>query len=441
MCAFLSIILFLPAQRLVKHSNTCSSVCCRARVTSRALLQCSTGLPLQQRMRSVIQATRDRVRCKPTLIFALACFYCAVLISITAYVVHLHVPLRRMRINVPRLRPQQKPSILHGFPSQRLTRQAVNASPSESRLTPLNMSDWLPLEMTCIKRKASSHDLACCLRKIIGSSMPLSLASIDSPILQNRFGFPENFTRLLPSTPLRSRFRHSFRTCAVVSSAATMLRHRVGNEIDKHEAVFRFNAAPTAKYEAHVGTKTTVRIFNSAMHVEKFSNVVREMREAETSDEIFFMRHVVNSSLTQRAFDAWNSSPRRSLDKYARLRRSYPETSIYVNHPLFSTFVGIEAPKRLRLSHSARLKSFSSGMQGVILALFLCERVTAYDIAEGMSWRPDLIHYYDKPRKKPFFYKGHPIEDERFFLQSIGRQRNGTSIYDIDLTSYDCKQL
>ena len=50
-------------------------------------------------------------------------------------------------------------------------------------------------------------------------------------------------------------------TCAVVGSSGLLFYYQNGAAIDAHEAVIRFNAAPTKAFEEFVGAKTTVRQF------------------------------------------------------------------------------------------------------------------------------------------------------------------------------------
>lgn len=51
--------------------------------------------------------------------------------------------------------------------------------------------------------------------------------------------------------------------CAVISSSGALLHRTLGTDINMHQAVMRFNGAPTAGYENHVGSKTTVMVYES----------------------------------------------------------------------------------------------------------------------------------------------------------------------------------
>eukprot|EP00873_Tetraselmis_striata_P002621 jgi/Tetstr1/422885/TSEL_001297.t1 len=58
--------------------------------------------------------------------------------------------------------------------------------------------------------------------------------------------------------------RRMYGSCAVVGNSGNLRRAEWGAEIDRHEAVFRFNRAPTAGYEKWVGRRTDFRILNNA---------------------------------------------------------------------------------------------------------------------------------------------------------------------------------
>ncbi|KAK1902835.1 Beta-galactoside alpha-26-sialyltransferase 2, partial [Dissostichus eleginoides] len=99
-----------------------------------------------------------------------------------------------------------------------------------------------PKELLC-QMKAQAR-----LRTVDGSEQPFSSLG---------------WARLVPSLPLEKLHQNAFKTCAVVTSAGAILRSGLGREIDNHDAVLRFNAAPTEGYERDVGNKTTIRIINS----------------------------------------------------------------------------------------------------------------------------------------------------------------------------------
>lgn len=66
--------------------------------------------------------------------------------------------------------------------------------------------------------------------------------------------------------------RRHFRSCAVVGSSGTLLKHRLGHEIDAHHAVIRVNGAPlSSQYAEFVGTKTTWRFFSSPHAASDFT--------------------------------------------------------------------------------------------------------------------------------------------------------------------------
>ena len=54
----------------------------------------------------------------------------------------------------------------------------------------------------------------------------------------------------------------------VVSSAGSLLGSGLGNFIDSHDLVLRFNNAPTEQHERDVGRKTSIRIVNSQVIIK-----------------------------------------------------------------------------------------------------------------------------------------------------------------------------
>lgn len=75
---------------------------------------------------------------------------------------------------------------------------------------------------------------------------------------------PFNIHRLGDLFPKQKLFHKVWaKRCVIVSSAGSMVGSNLGEFIDNHDIVMRFNNAPTIGYETDVGNKTTIRIVNS----------------------------------------------------------------------------------------------------------------------------------------------------------------------------------
>ena len=53
-------------------------------------------------------------------------------------------------------------------------------------------------------------------------------------------------------------------TCAIVSTSGILLQHTWSREIDATQVVIRFGTAPLQGFERHVGSRTSIRVFNGA---------------------------------------------------------------------------------------------------------------------------------------------------------------------------------
>ncbi|KAG8000563.1 Beta-galactoside alpha-2 [Nibea albiflora] len=187
---------------------------------------------------------------------------------------------------------------------------------------------------------------------------------------------------LVPARPLeelhRQQGQSSFRTCAVVTSAGAILRSGLGKEIDTHDAVLRFNAAPTEGYERDVGNKTTIRIINSQ----------------------------------------WYASPDYNLfGPYTQHRKLHPDQPFYILHPsyVWKLWDVIQGNTQENIQPNPP----SSGFIGILLMMALCEKVHVYEYIPSMR-QTDLCHYHER------YYDAactlgayHPLLYEKSLIQRI----------------------
>ncbi|KAI1885352.1 hypothetical protein AGOR_G00219250 [Albula goreensis] len=194
--------------------------------------------------------------------------------------------------------------------------------------------------------------------------------------------------RLVPSRPLEQLYGARFSTCAVVTSAGAILNSSLGKEIDSHEAVLRFNAAPTEGYENDVGNKTTIRIINSQILANP--------------------KHRFNSSSLYKdiALVAWDPAP-----YTVNLQKWYKSPDYNLFSPYGHTQENIQPNPP------------SSGFIGIVLMMALCEEVHVYEYIPSLR-QTDLCHYHER------YYDAactlgayHPLLYEKMLVQ---RMNTGT---------------
>ncbi|XP_039539198.1 beta-galactoside alpha-2,6-sialyltransferase 2 isoform X2 [Pimephales promelas] len=160
--------------------------------------------------------------------------------------------------------------------------------------------------------------------------------------------------KIVPALPLSQLYGSGFQTCAVVTSAGAMLHSGLGKEIDSHDAVLRFNTAPTKGYERDVGNKTTVRIINSQ----------------------------------------WYSNPDYNLfTPYMEHRMHFPAQPFYILHPkyIWQLWDVIQGNNLENIQPNPP----SSGFIGILLMMSLCEEVHVYEYIPSLR-KTDLCHYHER---------------------------------------------
>ncbi|MBN3308509.1 SIAT2 sialyltransferase, partial [Amia calva] len=194
--------------------------------------------------------------------------------------------------------------------------------------------------------------------------------------------------KLVPKVSINELYPLGFRSCAVVTSAGAILNSSLGKEIDSHQAVLRFNTAPTEGYEMDVGNKTTIRIINSQIlanpnHRFNISTLYKDVTLVAWDPAPY----TVN-------LHKWYKNPDYNLfTPYVEYRKKYPHQPFYILHPKFiwQLWDVIQGNTHENIQPNPP----SSGFIGILIMMSLCDEVHVYEYIPSIR-QTDLCHYHER---------------------------------------------
>ncbi|KAG6414762.1 hypothetical protein SASPL_122136 [Salvia splendens] len=203
-----------------------------------------------------------------------------------------------------------------------------------------------------------------------------------------------------------------YRSCAVVGNSGILLKSDHGNLIDSHEIVIRLNNARIRGFERNVGFKTNISFANSnILHLcarregcfcqPYGANVAMIMYICQPAHFLDYL--VCNAShkspliVTDPRFDALCAR----IVKYYSLKRFVATTG--------------KDPVEWASAHDAVNFHYSSGMQAVMVALGVCERVSVFGFGKSKEAR----HHYHTNQKAELSL--HDYEAEYQFYRDLQR--------------------
>nr|XP_033780754.1 beta-galactoside alpha-2,6-sialyltransferase 1-like isoform X4 [Geotrypetes seraphini] len=195
-----------------------------------------------------------------------------------------------------------------------------------------------------LSHKRSAQELLCQLK----NQVKVQTLGTEQPPFNT-----QEWATFLPSLHL-SQELGSLKNCAVVSSAGSIRNSHLGREIDSHDAVLRFNAAPTSKYQNDVGKKTTVRLINSQ----------------------------------------WYKKPDYPIfTQYKEYRQRHPSQPFHIMHPAvqWQLWEVIQENSDEEIQRNPP----SSGLLGSLLMMSVCEQVHIYEFLPSRR-QTDTCHYFEK---------------------------------------------
>ncbi|XP_059019165.1 beta-galactoside alpha-2,6-sialyltransferase 1 isoform X1 [Mustela lutreola] len=160
-----------------------------------------------------------------------------------------------------------------------------------------------------------------------------------------------------------------------------------GTGADDHDAVLRFNGAPTASFQQDVGTKTTIRLMNSQL----VTTEGRFLKDSLYNEGILI---VWDPSVYHSDIPKWYQSPDYSFfENYKSYRKLHPDQPFYILKPqmpweLWDIIQEI-SPEEIQPNPP------SSGMLGIIIMMTLCDQVDIYEFLPSKR-KTDVCYYYQK---------------------------------------------
>lgn len=219
--------------------------------------------------------------------------------------------------------------------------------------------------------------------------------------------------------------------CAIVTSSGHLLGTKAGPEIDSTECVIRMNAAPTVKYEADVGQRTTFRIVGHRNFPRMF--------DSEPERQSYFVNPKTKSDAIVTAW-LYAVNVGRNIETFLskKYSKKYKDVKFFItseeqmirNEKLFYQMLGIKKPKKQLW--------MSTGWTTMIFALEVCDDIHVYGMTyeEYCKEHPSdrtYYHYFDKLRRACDYFK---ISENRIttghkFLTEKLAFANWASLYNI----------
>ncbi|XP_045609247.1 beta-galactoside alpha-2,6-sialyltransferase 1-like isoform X2 [Procambarus clarkii] len=251
-----------------------------------------------------------------------------------------------------------------------------------------------------IRGNPSKEQMLCAFR---GASFR-SLRDGDEPFTSQ--GVAKHF----PSTGLlEGRY---FNTCAVVTNAGAIKGAQLGNFIDSHDAVIRFNHAPTEGFQHDVGSRTTLRIVNSQVVTKPMFDFWGSPLYSGTALLVWDPSNY-NASLEE-----WYTAPDFDFfPVYFRRRLMLPQEDMHLLHPA-SLWRVWDVIQRHTNTHVLPNPP-SSGFLGIVLMLAHCETVSVVEFVPSLR-QTEKCHYWDAFNNPMCTFGGwHPLATEKLLAFAL----------------------
>ena len=190
-----------------------------------------------------------------------------------------------------------------------------------------------------------------------------------------------------------------YRTCAVVlnSGVLTTFGDRAqGQRIDKHDAVFRVNQAPTKYFERFAGKKTTLRVLNRKWTQIFSQKMGKGFLFADNAGASFVVTRARTSE-----FEHLAALVRKERDgdvKVFSMAHGVATRARWTLRAFREGLVKLRPSKRKMFRDVSTGLSPSSGFIAIYIARHLCGKIAVYGMSLERSWEGDALrapyHYF-----------------------------------------------
>ncbi|CAM6082169.1 unnamed protein product [Calypogeia fissa] len=207
-----------------------------------------------------------------------------------------------------------------------------------------------------------------------------------------------------------------YRTCAVVGNSGILLSQNFGSFIDSHDVVIRLNNAKVTGFEQFVGSKTTVSFVNSNVYHDCSRRLNCFCHPYGTIPIVLYLCQV------QHLMDMAFCEPHHNAPVLVTDPRFDTICTRLIKWYSVKNYVEVTGNPILRWAkdHNAIDFHYSSGLQAVVLALGICEKV---DIL-GFGKATGAKHHYHTNQKAELSL--HDYAAEYLFYDDLAHNRTSS---------------